>query len=192
MKFQESAYQFHFTQPWSILKFDDHQFYKVLSGQSLSGVDFSGVYCEELYLMEVKNFRIFHEAHQAITADQLIQDLNEKLKDSIKIIEIINKYFDQKRGYKLFSGIIDKLPFLNRDWYFWRRVKAAIMKNKELHFVLFIDGYALEKDLIKNLLGDYHFYGEAIRVECKMIFLSHFDDSLPGIRWENHEIKKGL
>lgn len=191
MKFQESAYQFHFSQAWLILKFDDHQFYKVLSGHSLSGVDFSGVYCEELYLMEVKNFRIFHDEHHTITADQLIHDLNKKLEDSIKIIEIINKYFDQKRGYKLFSGIIDKLAFLNRDWYFWRRVKAAVLKNKVLHFVLFIDGYTLKKDLFENLLRDYHFYGEAIRVECKMISLSHFDDSIPGIRWENHEIKKG-
>lgn len=192
MKFQESAYHFHFTQAWLIIKFDEHQFYQVLSGQSLCGVDFSGVYGEKLYLIEVKNFRMLPEEHQQITSKELIYNLNEKLKDSIKIIEIINKYFDQKRTYKFFSGIIDKFPFLNSDWYYWRRLKEAILQNKQLQFVVFIHGLDLEKDLSQNLLSDHKFYNQKIRIKTKIISLAYSGDAIPGIRWEKDAIEKGL
>lgn len=192
MTYLESAYQFDFTKEWLVIQFDEHQFYKVLSGQSLSGVDFSAVYNDALYLMEVKNFRMHHQEAQAIASKQLIHDLNDKLKDSIQIIEIINKYYDQKRRYKFFAGLIDKLPFLNKDWYYWRCVKKAILKNKQLQFVLFINGLSLEEGAIQNLLSDHEFYDKKIKIKTKIIALAHSGEALPGIRWEKAEIEKGL
>ncbi|NNE29048.1 MAG: hypothetical protein HKN16_05405, partial [Saprospiraceae bacterium] len=58
MIFSESGLQFQFSNDWTVIKYDDHKFFRYLSGEGLKGVDFLGFTSEGgLFLMEVKNYR---------------------------------------------------------------------------------------------------------------------------------------
>jgi len=62
MQLKESALLFDFEETdWIVKKYDDHRYYKSLSGAGLKGVDFIGIFQQEkVVFIEVKNFRAKH------------------------------------------------------------------------------------------------------------------------------------
>ena len=138
--FVESAYLFRFCDDWNVIKYDEHRFYKNLSGQSLSGVDFAGIYKgEECYLIEVKNYKQERSRNYDKPFEEFLSEMVEKGRDSIRLIKVIKKYLDRKILYRAFYGLIKKYPILNREWFFWSELYRISIEEKKASFVLLID-----------------------------------------------------
>jgi len=69
--------------------------------------------------------------------DQFITDIIEKLMDTFRLIELIQKYHERNFMYRTLFAVVKRLPWLHRDWDFWTKMSAHLMRNKPV-FLLFI------------------------------------------------------
>ena len=138
--FSESGFEFRFDKSWDIIKYDEHRFYRMLSGNDMSGVDFAGILNqEEAYLIEVKNFSQYPVDKIDKSIEELCQELIEKGKDSIQLIEVIQKYYKRKFLYKSFYKLVCRIPWLQPEWFFWTELHRLSIKENKVSFVLMID-----------------------------------------------------
>jgi len=156
--FSESNYEFTFDDRWQILKYDDHPYYRILSGRSFSGIDFAGIFeNEHLYLIEVKNFYQYDNDGEISNVDKFVIEIKEKILDSIDLIRIINKYHQRKWTYRLLVKLVMRLPNLNRDWWFWTKMHQ-LLQSKHMSFVLLIESKLnnnfLKADILSSLAGE--------------------------------------
>jgi len=149
--FQESDLTFQFSQNWVIKKFDNHKYYRILSGYGLKGVDFIGILNQTtLVLIEVKNYRWRKESPKApdisdILGNQppLIDAFAYKIEDTILAINTVHKYLLRKWTFRLNQFIWKYVPihwFTNGEWAFWERCHQILLNNKkEVHYVLWLN-----------------------------------------------------
>lgn len=139
-EFYESGYWFKYSNRWSIIKYDDHRFYRRLSGLSFSGVDFAGVLDgQQLYLIEVKNYSQYPAKQNDKPVVQLGYELAEKVNDSLALIQIIHKYHSRKFWFRLFFPLVLRFPFFHREWIFWEKVYNLTTGDYQPIFILFIE-----------------------------------------------------
>lgn len=135
MLFQESGWQFEFDKPWSVTKFDSHRYYQALSGSGYKGLDFIALKPhEQLLLIEVKNYR----DQKPPSSIELSDVFQQKLKDSLKVIEIIHKYYHRNWAYRMVYPIIKRYPSLFGERGFWTEAIDLIHQNK-FHSILWLD-----------------------------------------------------
>lgn len=136
-----------------MIRFDQHRFYRYLSGQGLKGVDFLAVdwATEELLLIEVKNFDPASWSGDSPTMQSVLeapekyaQKMVEKFTDSLKLCQIIYEYYQRKWWYKLYGKLLLKLipfsfsPYL--DFLLWNRLYHLIhAPQKQIHLLLFLE-----------------------------------------------------
>jgi len=143
MTFQESDLQFYFDNAhWRVMKYDAHRYYKILSGAGLKGVDFIGIHNKkQLVFFEVKHFRspkVNSKENEAL----FIQQIYDKMEDTITAIQVIEKLLNRKRWYRYFLKLESYIPFYfvqNRDWYFWHRIIQLWKVNSSNDFVLWVE-----------------------------------------------------
>ena len=140
--FSESGLTFSFSKRWSVLKYDEHRFYRYLSGSGFKGVDFIGILDEnQLALIEVKNYKNRYDFDEKDPTDELLADpisyaekYARKFKDSFQLINIIKKYYQRKWWFKqprkLMLKIIPKRILIQFDWGFWNFVIQLIDEKK--------------------------------------------------------------
>jgi len=151
--YSESNYTFTFDDSWRILKYDDHPYYRILSGRSFSGIDFAGIYNDEqLYLIEVKNFYQYDNDGEIADVNEFVLELKEKILDSIDLINIIQKYHQRRWTYRLFISLVKRFPNLSRDWWFWTRMHD-LLAAKQMSFVLLIASKLNRNSLKLELLS---------------------------------------
>jgi len=145
--FFESGFNFEFSDDWNVIKYDDHRFYKVLSGQDMSGVDFAGLYNHEsLFLIEIKNFKQYQTNGTQKPLDEFINDVVEKGTDSLRLIRVIKKHLDRKFWYKILFNLINRFSWINSEWFLWTEFYRIATIEKKAVFVLLIDSdYDQEK-----------------------------------------------
>lgn len=137
--FTESKYKFSFDDRWRILKYDDHPYYRIVSGRSFSGIDFAGIFDEDLlYLIEVKNFYQYDNDGEIAEVTNFILEMKEKILDTIDLINIIQKYHQRKWTYRLLINLVNRFPGLNTDWWFWTRMHKLVQAGS-MFFVLMIE-----------------------------------------------------
>lgn len=151
-QFIESSYKFEFADSWNVIKYDDHRYYKSISGQSMSGVDFAGLKDgTDCYLIEVKNYKQYTSQTAEKDMDEFIDEISDKVKDSIQLIEVIQKFLNRKFLYRFAYRLVRKYPVLNREWYFWTELYRTGIIEKQTVFVLFIDAHfsigSIQQDL---------------------------------------------
>jgi len=113
---------------WKVIKWDEHRFFGYVSGRGFKGVDFMALRNEELYLMEVKNYRDRRPQDEQHPFDLVLADSDfygeiflQKFTDSFALIEIIKKYY-------------------LRDFIFWTRAAEIIRNHPEhVHLVLWLE-----------------------------------------------------
>lgn len=159
--FVESAFMFRFNDDWNVIRYDEHRFYKSLSGQSLSGVDFAGIYKgSECLLIEVKNFKQRNARVYEKSFEEFHSEILEKAKDSLHLIGVIKKYLQRKFLYRAFYNLVEKYPILNKEWFFWSELYRIAIEDKNAHFVLLIDSdfdmSRIQNDLSKDLKEKYN------------------------------------
>jgi len=148
--FQESDLTFQFSPNWVIKKFDDHKYYRILSGYGLKGVDFIGILNQQtLVLIEIKNYRRRKASPKAPDISDILGNkppLTEafayKIEDTILAINTVHKYLLRKWGFRINQFIWKYLPihwFTNGEWAFWERCHQILLNKKKVHYVLWLN-----------------------------------------------------
>lgn len=175
--FLESGFLFTFAEDWNVIKFDEHRFYKRLSGRSFKGIDFAGVYKDEtLYLIEVKNYKQYAHTVYDVDVEMFCQEIVKKIKDSISLIQIIHLYYTRKWVYRAFFPIVRRYPFMQREWFFWTTLYDLCFNKEKVRFVLCIDSDFDNEDIAKKLEASLRFQNIGISIE------NISDQTLPGLR----------
>ena len=142
-KFTESGLTFSFSERWKVLKYDEHRFYRYLSGSGFKGVDFIGILDESiLALIEVKNYNDRYPSDETDPSKDLISDplsyaeqYAQKFADTFQLIRIIRKYYKRRwwflQARKLLLRFIPRRILLRFDWGFWNIVIQLIDEKKE-------------------------------------------------------------
>jgi len=149
MTFQESSLEFNFlpTQ-WQVLKYDEHQYYKALSGAGLKGLDFIGIHQNtKLVFFEIKNYRT-HRTHPKAKfilfedMDLFVQHIKAKMEDTLTAIKVVIKYLKRKFWYRAFLRVAQFFPTIfikNQDWYFWHQIHSLWVSSASKKFILWLE-----------------------------------------------------
>ncbi|MEO1625111.1 MAG: hypothetical protein AAFV25_08125 [Bacteroidota bacterium] len=152
--FEESGLQFVFGADWWVKKFDEHRYYKWLSGSGLKGVDFIGINAQQqLILMEVKNYRRRNSKqspeHLVPDVDHLSQAFVEKVMDSRRVIRTVVRYLNRKWWYRPALRLSKWLaPSVRWRWdgYFWQLADQLLSDaSQRVVLVLWLEEAALVK-----------------------------------------------
>jgi len=138
--FSEGGYQISFDDRWDVFKYDEHKYYKIVSGRSFSGVDIAGIYNEtDVYFIELKNF--YQHTNNGVIADydNFLLEIREKYLDTLDLIQIIHKYHTRQWMYRRFYPIVERFPKLYRNWWLWTRMYQLCLDKQNVHFVLLIE-----------------------------------------------------
>ena len=164
--FRESDIEFTFGADWIVKKYDDHTYFKILSGYGLKGVDFIGIYKNEgLYLIEVKNYN--KRSYSPVVPDLsdlegqnplLGSDIHGKIEDSLRLIRIVNKYLKTRWWFKISYLVRNTLKnkTIKKDWHFWTRVGELSENAQNVFPILWleIDPLQIEQtdQIVSNLV----------------------------------------
>lgn len=146
-QFQESDLSLTLSSDWIVRKYDNHTFFRGLSGYGLKGVDFIVLLPDgRLGLIEVKNYHprinpsgIAHPIKR-IKAAKLAENLANKYFDSLRAIRVIERYYQRKWWYRsryfLFSSI-ERL--FNSDLYFYREAAKRARGPLPITIILWLE-----------------------------------------------------
>ncbi len=89
MDLEEGGLVFEFSDPWNVLKLDEHSDYRerIAKLEGTKAVDFLGILDEALYLIEVKDFRGHRiENKDRLTSGELSIEIGQKVRDSLACV----------------------------------------------------------------------------------------------------------
>ena len=148
--YPESGLLFSFPKNWRVFKFDDHRFYRYVSGYGIKGVDFIGITKERrLVLIEVKNYTDRFPA-DGIDPIQKIQkapvafaeQITLKFEDSFSLINGIHQFHQKQIWYRwLATPLLYILPqqiSMRYDWGFWS-ISYQLLKQNKTDLVLWLE-----------------------------------------------------
>lgn len=145
----ESDLIFSFSEKdWEVIKYDTHRYYKILSGVGLKGIDFLGVFNKrKVVFFEVKNYRNQHLSKKngylvLENPTNFVQQVAQKLKDTLKAVEVIIQYLERKGWYRFYLRFHTWIPpFIvqKKDWYFWHRLYQLMQEKEGMEFVLWLE-----------------------------------------------------
>ena len=123
-----------FNEEWSVIKLDEHRYYKRLSGSGIRGVDFLAVHpVFGVALIEMKNYT---DGKESIPED-LDQKMIRKKNDTIRLINIINKYYQRQVYFRILRYIGWEYLY-PKNWLIWLRAKEHL-ENDKVFFLGVID-----------------------------------------------------
>ena len=178
-RFPESDLIFEFPLDWRVRQFDATAAYKSISGRGLKGVDFIAISPEEeLWLIEVKNYRPRHKGDNEYRArrrppDQLAQMMAGKFDDSLRLINIVNGYLQKSWWRRLqlwFRLHVKSNPASN--YQFWHSVHTLASSGlAPLHCVLWMETPEVNDDY------DHRVYTElrALLPEARNVIVAETD-----------------
>jgi hypothetical protein len=145
--FIESDLVFAFPEHWGVREYDNHRFYKNISGLGLKGVDFllvdpSGA--GHLYLMEVKNYRtrvregIVYEAPLK-SPEELAATIAMKYEHTLRAIRAVHLYYQRKWWYRLLNRVIRKSQYTQYDSVFWTQAYELARQPSQHTFLLWLE-----------------------------------------------------
>lgn len=183
MKFLESDIDFEFGTACLVKKFDEHRYYNILSGSGLKGVDFIVlVECRQVVLIEAKNYK--KRSFSPVPPDvsdlmgrpiPLADHFASKLKDSLTLISVVNKFFRKKWWYWLYMKCWTLFPLAQQvktDMGFWLRVHEILQDSKKGGSDSF-DGPESNQALLALLVIDFEDAYEAFENFESEIFKEH-------------------
>jgi len=143
MIFRESGLVFEFDPGrWIVKAFDDHPYYRALSGHGFKGVDFIGLLNgQELVCVEVKNYRRTFPDHPSLLQEFLLQEqagVLRKMEDTLRILDLIHQYYRRKWGFRYLDPIFSHYPAVFREWGFWSKAKQIHSLSGQCRFVWYI------------------------------------------------------
>ncbi len=119
--FTESNLKFTFPNAWEVIKYDEHRYYRALSGSDFSGVDFAGIYDGKAYFIEVKNYTQYQK-DEPLDLNEITQNFLEKITDTQRLLSLINRYHERKWLYRLVRNHNFLMRRFFKHWLFWKRL----------------------------------------------------------------------
>lgn len=148
--FSESELHFKFPESWIVYKYDNHRFYRYLSGSGLKGVDFIAIHQDQLFLIEVKNYaiRFIHKDYDpmdALLADPsaYIDKYFRKFDDTLRLIDVIDRYYKRKWWYRKlfqpFKSYFSETRIIKNETGFWSKAIEIMQKKQGVNLVLWLE-----------------------------------------------------
>ncbi len=152
--FHESELTFSFSENWKVMRYDEHRYYKIVSGRSISGVDFACITPEDhLILIEVKNFFQYQQDGVINDLGRFAEEMKEKILDTLDLIDIIHRYHGRKWSYRILYGLVRRFPSLHYDWWYWSTMYDLHLSSEKLRFILVLESVADPK-VVKRMITD--------------------------------------
>ena len=124
-KYIERNVEVLFDDEWIVIKLDVHRYYKRVSGLGIKGVDFMAVHpIFGLSLIEMKNYA---NGKNSIS-DDLDDVMISKRNDTIRLINIVYKYYDRQLYFKCLN-FIGWSYLYPKDWQIWIQAKEHLDKG---------------------------------------------------------------
>lgn len=146
MNYYESRVRLDFDATWTIVAFDQTNYFKALAGQGLRGVDFVGFREQTLYLIEIKNYspaKKMKRYRYGADPGELVVQLHEKFVDSQRIVRIIESTLQRHLLYRIWRRITRHRAWLKSlgpaDWAFWTRCAELASYSSVQNVLLLID-----------------------------------------------------
>lgn len=120
--FIERGIEVVFDQDWTVIKLDEHRYYKRISGHGISGVDFLAIHPEfGLALIEMKNYL----KGKGSIPENIDSKMIAKKEDTIRLINVVYKYYQRQLYFKIliFIGWEYLYP---KDWRVWLSAKKHV------------------------------------------------------------------
>lgn len=146
-QFQESDLIFDISPSWVVRKYDEHTFFRGLSGYGLKGVDFVALLPDgRLGLIEVKNYHPRLKEDGSLhpikrkKAAKLAASLAHKYHDTLRAIRVIQLYYRRKWYYRLRYALF--FPFekaANSDLYFWHEAAKRAQSGLPVTIILWLE-----------------------------------------------------
>jgi hypothetical protein len=149
MTFEESGLRFSFAPNWVVKKYDEHPYFRALSGNGLKGVDFIAIRDQrQLVFIEVKNYRTRHNAKLGASFDvsvkpapELAYELKRKLEDTLLAMDAVLQYYHRSWWFRRLRRWWLRWPFLQHNRAFWTLADSLV--HQHLHYVAWL---ALDMD----------------------------------------------
>lgn len=169
MIFNESGLEFTFGPDWVVKKYDEHSYFRSLSGLGLKGVDFVAIRKEkELIFIEVKNYRTRYNADMDQSFDvsvkpaaELAYELKRKSEDTLLAIDAVLQYYRRGWWYRKLRKMWMRWPWLQHNRAFWSR--ADELANHHLHYVVWL---GLDVDDPENYEEELLFHLNLLKIEA--------------------------
>ncbi|PHN03909.1 hypothetical protein [Flavilitoribacter nigricans] len=169
MTFNESGLEFNFGKGWVVKKYDEHAYFRSLSGMGLKGVDFIAIRDQqELIFIEVKNYRTRYNPEMdrsfdvaAKPAAELAYELKRKSEDTLLAIDAVLQYYRRSWWYRRLRNLWMRWPWLQHNRAFWSR--ADELANHHLHYVVWL---ALDFDDPENYEEELLFHLNLMQIEA--------------------------
>lgn len=177
MIFEESGLLFKFEGNWNIRKYDSHKYYKILAGTGLKGIDFLAIRNKrELYLFEVKNYKIRNEWQLSDPMDRiretpeiLAEQIVQKIEDSLRLFRVIYLYYRRKWMYRHLFPIVGKWWPGFETWKYWTRVYQLSQEKENIYVVFWMETTEKEEELKAYL---YKRLQESLSLKASKIILT--------------------
>jgi hypothetical protein len=178
--FIESDLVFNFPESWGVREYDNHRFYKNISGLGLKGVDFLLVDPSgpgHLYLMEVKNYStrirkgMVYEAPLK-SPEELATTVAIKYEHTLRAIRAVHLFYQRKWWYRLLNRMIRNSPYAQYDPVFWTRAYELARQPAQHTFLLWLETEIEDQDYEQRLQKHLQ-SGLGINLEVKIGKQSH-------------------
>ena len=132
--FNERGVEATFDEDWTVIKLDEHRYYRRISGRGISGVDFIAVHQEfGLALIELKNY----EKGSMSIPENIDDKMIDKKNDTIRLVHIIHKYYRRQAYFRILTWIGWEYLYPS-EWKIWIQAKRHI-DSKNYFFLGIID-----------------------------------------------------
>ncbi|HKK77755.1 MAG TPA: hypothetical protein VJ953_21935 [Saprospiraceae bacterium] len=160
LAFAEGQLTFHFDPAyWQVRKYDDHAYFQGFSGVGLKGVDFIGIYQEDiLVLLEVKNYTWRYtpfrekDVRQSLRGPELIAAaVQQKMEDTLAGLRAIRIYYERKQARSW--RWLDRFRKTDIEQLFWQRATSLLEQGK-IQCLLWLETEAEDAAFAEKIAGN--------------------------------------
>ncbi|MCI5082230.1 MAG: hypothetical protein MRY78_11065 [Saprospiraceae bacterium] len=198
MIFRESGLLFEFNGGWDIRKYDEHNYYQILAGTGLKGIDFLGIFQgANLYMFEVKNYSIRNQWQKTDpmnvvreNPDQLVEKIAQKVQDSLRLFRIIHLYYHRKWVYRNMFPLARKWYPGFRKWEFWTSVYELSLQPQNVHVIFWMETDRPETELKTYL--QQRLQQQLLLDAAHIRICDHHENGIPNLLSVKMQSKNGI
>ncbi len=187
--YREGDLLFQFPDDWGVRAYDQHTYYRGLSGVGLKGVDFLLIDPSDdghLYFLEVKNYRTRISEDGTFVATpkpprQLATTISSKYEDTSRAIRAIYGYYRRRWWYRLLESWLQSSSSFRHDRVFWTRAQQLLEEGKAVTVLLWLEVEARDHAYVAMMESTLR---EELALEVAVEVFSSLGKSLPGITVE--------
>jgi len=123
-----------FDAEWTVIKLDNHKYYKTVSGRGLAGVDFLALHPQDgVAMIELKNYTRFG----ASVPPDIDSVMRKKQMDTLRLVAIVSAYYQRQWLYKIAVRLRLSI-LLSKEVQRWQSIIKHV-NNNNYFFVGIID-----------------------------------------------------